>query len=63
MARTGGIDNQTKESLIQTADATQQLVKLNKETKKQTNWVIALTIVIAILTLIMAIPVISEFLK
>ena len=36
MARTGGIDNQTKKSLIQTADASKQLVKLNEETSKQT---------------------------
>ena len=60
MARTGGIDNQTKQSLLQTADASQQLVKLNEETSKQTKWVIALTVIIAILTLIMAIPVIRD---
>lgn len=62
MARTGGIDNQTKQSLQQTADATKQLVRLNEETGKQTKWLIILTVVITVLTLIMAIPVINGLL-
>ena len=57
MGRTGGIDPQTSQTLQKTADATQQLVKLNQETGKQTKLMIVLTIIIAILTLIMAIPV------
>lgn len=51
MGRTGGgIDNQTKQSLLQTADATKQLVKLNEETGRQTKWIIVLTIVITLVS-------------
>lgn len=60
MGRTSVIDPQAKEALQETADATQQLVSLNKETGRQTKWMIALTVLITILTLIMAIPVIKD---
>lgn len=63
MGRTGGIDNQTKESMLETANASKQLVILNKETGKQTKLMIALTIIIAILTLIMAVPVLKDLWK
>ena len=40
------------EALRKTAAATEQLVKLNKETSKQTKWLIILTIFIIFFTLI-----------
>ncbi|MDP3043334.1 MAG: hypothetical protein Q8N21_02950 [bacterium] len=63
MARTGGLGSKDAQALHKTADATQQLVRLNKETGRQTKWMIALTIIITILTLIMAIPVVTDILN
>ncbi|MCK5510073.1 hypothetical protein KAI65_00820 [Candidatus Parcubacteria bacterium] len=61
MARSeGGLGSKDAQAIHKTANATQQLVRLNKETGKQTKWMIALTIIIAILTLIMAIPVVRD---
>ena len=63
MAITGGLGSKESQALHKTADATQQLVRLNKETGKQTKWMIALTIIITILTLIMAIPIVNDIIN
>lgn len=53
MAITGGLGSEDSHALKQTADSTQQLVKLNQETSRQTKWLIFLTI-------IMIIPIIRD---
>lgn len=50
------------DALRKTASATEELVKLNKETSKQTQIMTVLTIIMAILALITAWPIIAQLL-
>ncbi len=59
----GRTESSDKKSLKKTADATEQLVELNKEAGKQTKWIMVLTVMITILTFVMTAPIVIGFIK